>query len=157
MITIDELMTTEPYTLRETDTLADAWKIMTDKHIRHIPIIDQDANLLGLVTQRDVLAATQPFSMHDGKNALDESGSDIELSSIMIKNIKVLHENDSVRQAAIYMQSHKYGCLPVVLKEKLVGIITDSDFIAVAINLIEQIELMEDEPVDDLDLQEISV
>jgi predicted transcriptional regulator len=50
-----------------------------------------------------------------------------------------------LRTAAMYMQAHKYGCLPVVSDNKLVGIITDSDFIAIAINLIEQAELNEEE------------
>ena len=52
MITIEEFMTPEPYTLSETDSLDDARKIMTEKHIRHIPIIDNDNHVLGLVTKR---------------------------------------------------------------------------------------------------------
>jgi CBS domain-containing membrane protein len=50
-----------------------------------------------------------------------------------------------LRTAAIYMQSHKYGCLPVVSDGRLAGIITDSDFVAIAINLVEQAELNEEE------------
>ena len=50
------------------------------------------------------------------------------------------------------MQSHKHGCLPVVADGKLVGIITDSDFISIAINLLEQVELLEEQDEDyDLD------
>ena len=42
MITIEEFMTSEPYTLREADSINDAWEIMIGKNIRHIPIIDDE-------------------------------------------------------------------------------------------------------------------
>ena len=151
MITIDEFMTPEPYTLRETDSIDDARKVMTEKHIRHIPVTDNDNHMLGLVTQRDVLAATEPV------NVSHESDPDIRLSDIMIRNVSSIHKTGSLRQAAMYLQSHKYGCLPVVSDDRLVGIITDTDFIAIAINLLEQVELCEEESViedtmDDLEL-----
>ena len=69
MIKIDEFMTEKPYTLRENDSLSDARKIMTERHIRHIPITDDDDHLLGLVTQRDVLAATAPGSAQQTRSA----------------------------------------------------------------------------------------
>jgi len=156
MITIDEFMTPEPYTLRETDSIDDARKVMTEKHIRHIPVTDNDNHMLGLVTQRDVLAATEPV------NVSHESDSDIRLSDIMIRNVSSIHKTGSLRQAAMYLQSHKYGCLPVVSDDRLVGIITDTDFIAIAINLLEQVELSEEENViegtmDDIELPEVEV
>lgn len=156
MITIDELMTSNPYTLRATDSLDDARNIMTEKHIRHIPVTDSDNHLLGLVTQRDILEATVPRSNSQQKTAPHENV--IKLSDIMIRNVNVVHKSDSVRQAAIHLQSHKYGCLPVVEDDCLIGIITDSDFIDIAINLIEQVEIAEDvvefetETLDDIDM-----
>jgi CBS domain-containing protein len=145
MITIEEFMTSEPYTLRETDSINDAWEIMIGKHIRHIPITDDNNHVLGLVTQRDVLAATEPGAILEAKSASHELKSDIKLSDIMIRDVSVIHQSDSLRQAALYLQSHKYGCLPVVLDDRLVGIITDSDFIDIAINLLEQVELTEED------------
>lgn len=143
MITIEEFMTREPYTLRETDSLDNARKIMTEKHIRHIPITDDDNHVLGLVTQRDVLAATEPGWKKAEENKSSESA--IRLSDIMIRGVSIIHKADSLRRAAMYLQSHKYGCLPVVSDECLVGIITDSDFIDIAINLLEQVEIAEEE------------
>ena len=146
MITIDEFMTTDPCTLRDTDTINDARQIMTEKHIRHIPIIDSENHVLGLVTQRDVLAATGPVLLPSDKSDSVDANVDIKLTEIMIRNVRVVHQSDSLRQAAVYLQAHKYGCLPVVSDDCLVGIITDSDFIAIAINLLEQAELSEDIP-----------
>ena len=148
MITIDELMTSDPFTLSENDSLDDARNIMTEKHFRHIPITNSDKHLLGLVTQRDVLEATVPRS---GSKSNEE---DIKLSDIMIQNVSVIHQSDSVRQAAIFLQAHKYGCLPVVSDDGLVGIITDSDFIDIAINLLEQVEIAEEVPDVETDMME---
>jgi len=139
MITIQEFMTEKPYTLRETDLVTDARQIMTEKNIRHIPVTDSNKHLLGLVTQRDVLAATGPGLMQES-----EADLNIKLADIMIRNVRVIGEDDSLRQAAVYMQSHKYGCLPVISNDCLVGIITDSDFVAIAINLLEQAEQSEE-------------
>ena len=138
-------MTSEPYTLRESDTLNDARKIMTEKHIRHIPITDDDNHVIGLVTQRDVLAATRPEMMQQADAASSDDGSDISLSDIMVRDVSVIHQSDSLRRAALFIQSHKYGCLPVISDDRLVGIITDSDFIDIAINLLEQVELSEED------------
>ena len=149
MITVNEFMTPKPYTLREIDTIGDARKIMTEKHIRHIPITDNENRVLGLVTQRDVLAATEPGLNQGDENASQVSGSDTRLSDIMIRDVRLVSEDDSLRQAAVYMQSHKYGCFPVVTDNQLVGIITDSDFVSIAINLLEQAELSEEEIVMD--------
>ena len=139
MIKVEEFMTSELLTMGESDTVEDARRVMTEKNIRHIPVTDGDGGLLGLVTQRDILAATQPETTQQG------GGATARLSDIMIKDVSVIHNTDSLRTAAMYMQTHKYGCLPVVSDGHLVGIITDSDFIAIAINLIEQADLSEEE------------
>jgi CBS domain-containing protein len=56
MITVDEIMTTKLFTLPATATLADAIRIMAEESIRHIPIMDAEGKLEGLVTRHDVLA-----------------------------------------------------------------------------------------------------
>lgn len=145
MITIEEFMTADPYTLSEHNSLYHARKVMTERHIRHIPITDNNNHLLGLITQRDILAATDPASKQQTKSAPDSDGRDIMLSDVMIRDISVIHKTDSLREAALYIRTHKYGCLPVLSDDCLIGIITDSDFIDIAINLLEQVEVTEDE------------
>lgn len=154
MITIDEFMTPEPYTLRESDSINDAWEVMIGKHIRHIPIVDSDNHVLGLVTQRDVLAATEPGAIREAERASHEVRSNTTLADIMVRDVSVIQQTDSLRRAALYLQSHKYGCLPVVSEDRLVGIITDSDFIDIAINLIEQAELTEQDTEMDIELED---
>jgi CBS domain-containing protein len=65
----------------------------------------------------------------------------------MVTEVATVDEHASLRQAALFLEKHGIGCLPVVTGDKLRGIITDTDFVGVAINLLELLE--ETEPVDD--------
>ena len=147
MITVADIMTTQPYTLRETDVIDAARQLMAEKHIRHIPIVSEAGKLLGLVTQRDLLAASIPklVDVNETERAAFETST--TLDQIMTTELSVISEKMSLREAALRLQGHKYGCLPVLSEGKLKGIITDSDFVAVAINLLEQLELTE--PLDE--------
>ncbi|WP_261816690.1 CBS domain-containing protein [Vibrio gallicus] len=135
MITIAELMTRTPYTLLRSNTLADARKLMAEHDIRHVPVVDTDDKLLGLITQRDILAA-QDSSLQVNPNS-DAYTLETPLNLAMRKNVLTVSPRAGLRESALVMQKRKVGCLPVVSNHILVGIITDSDFVSVAINLLE--------------------
>jgi CBS domain-containing protein len=145
MITIREIMTTNPYTLRPDDNIGDAQRLMAEHHVRHVPIVDGSGRLAGMVSQRDVLAAdlsrVAPLAGHD-REAFESA---VPLRNIMTPTPLVVGTGDSLRLAAMRLQRQKIGCLPVVDGERLVGIITDYDFVGVAIDLLEQAELAEPE------------
>ncbi len=143
MLTVAEIMTREPYTLTPDDTLADARQMLAAHHIRHIPIVSADNSLIGLVSQRDVLAAGDTSVLNEGGGGPRENY--VALSSIMSSPVQTADESSSLRGAAMHLQKYKLGCLPVLRDGKLVGIITDSDFVAIAINLMEQLESGEPE------------
>lgn len=147
MITVADVMTTRPYTLKGTDVIDTARKLMTEKNIRHIPILSEEGALLGLVTHRDLLSVSisDLVELEDGDRQRIETSTPLE--KIMTTKLSVVPETMSLREAALRLQDHKYGCLPVVGQGALKGIITDSDFVAVAINLLEQLELTE--PLDE--------
>ncbi len=65
----------------------------------------------------------------------------------MVTHTATVDERASMRQAALFLEKHHIGCLPVLTDGKLHGIITDTDFVSVAINLLEQLE--DSEPVED--------
>ena len=71
----------------------------------------------------------------------------------MVTKVATVRENATLRQAALFLEKHRIGCLPVVTDGKLVGIITDTDFVGVAINLLEQIEELE--PIEEEFAEEI--
>ena len=148
MLSVAEIMTSDPYTLGPDDSLADARKLMAEHHIRHIPIIDGDGRLVGLVSQRDVLAAADSSVLPDqAAHAAEERY--VALSAVMTSSVQTVDESASLRGTAMHLQQNRLGCMPVTSDDKLVGIITDSDFVSVAINLMEQLE--ENEPEEDFD------
>ncbi len=59
MIKVEDMMTRNPHTLLRSHSLADAKHLMEEHDIRHVPVVDTDHKLLGVVTQRDVLAAQE--------------------------------------------------------------------------------------------------
>lgn len=137
MITVDEIMTTELHTLPATATLADAIRVMAAESIRHIPVLDANGTLEGLVTRHDVLA-TLDSTLRVTTERRDPAT--IPLAEIMTRNVATVDGNANLRQAALFLEKKKYSCLPVMTEGRLLGIVTDADLVAVAINLIEQLE-----------------
>ena len=143
MFSIDAIMSTNLVTVEPSATLAEARTRMHDNRIHHIPVVEGD-QLVGLVTLTNVLAATDSF-LRDDKSRIH--ANEIGISDAMVTDVATVDVNASLRHAALFLERHKIGCLPVLDDDKLVGIITDTDFVGVAINLLEQIE--ETEPVDE--------
>ena len=144
MISIDEIMVTDLVTLTADDSLATAMQVMGEKGIRHLPIVTGDGKLHGLVTQSDVLAAS---ASNLSGQVTERKPSEIRIGEFMTRDVATVDERASLRQAAIFLQRHKYGCLPIVTDGELRGIVTDTDFVGVAINLLEQLELTEPEEI----------
>ena len=143
MLTVAEIMTREPYTLTPDASLADARRLMAEHHIRHIPVVTGDGALAGLVSQRDVLAAEDSRLARGA--AAGVSPGEVALAAVMTAPVQSIDEHASLRGTALHLQRNKLGCLPVLRNGLLVGIITDSDFVAIAINLMEQLEISEPE------------
>jgi len=144
MFSLDTIMSTDLITLKPEATLAEARSLMQSNRIHHLPVIDDDEELVGLVTLTNVLAATDSF-LRDPENRIH--AVDIRAKDVMVTDLATIDERASLRQAALFIEKHNIGCLPIVTDGKLRGIITDTDFVAVAINLLEQIESTE--PVDE--------
>ena len=147
MLSVAEIMTAQPYTLSPDDSLAEARRMMSEHHIRHIPVVSGNGLLVGVVSQRDVLAAADSSVLPD-QAAHQQEERYVALSTIMTSPVQTVAEQASLRGTAMQLLQNRLGCLPVTRDEKLVGIITDSDFVAIAINLMEQLEQSESEPGD---------
>ena len=140
MFSIEAIMSTDLITVPQSASLAEARALMHSNRIHHLPVVDDDGGLVGLVTLTNVLAGTDSI-LRDPDSRLH--AEDVKIEDVMVKDIATVDERASLRQAALFLEKHRIGCLPVVTDGKLRGIITDSDFIAIAINLLEQIEATE--------------
>jgi len=143
MFSIESIMSTDLITLPPMATLAEARSLMHANRVHHLPVINENADLVGLVTLSNVLAATDSV-LRDADNRIH--AAEILVKDIMVTDLATIDEHASLRQAALFIEKHQIGCLPIVTNGKLRGIITDTDFVGVAINLLEQIE--NTEPVD---------
>ena len=143
MFSIEAIMSTDLITLPPTANLAEARRLMQSNRIHHLPIVEGDGEIVGLITLTNVLSATDSCLRED-ENRLH--ADEICVRDVMVTDLATVDEHASLRQAALFLEKHKIGCLPVVTKGKLRGIITDTDFVGVAINLLEQIE--DTEPLD---------
>ncbi|HSN52709.1 MAG TPA: CBS domain-containing protein, partial [Woeseiaceae bacterium] len=143
MFTLESIMTTELITLLPTANLAEARELMHRHKIHHLPVVNDNNTLIGLVTLTNLLAATDSI-LRDPDNSIHPE--DVIVKDIMVTDVATVDEHASLRQAALFLEKHRIGCLPVVTDGMLKGIITETDFVAVAINLLEQLE--ESEPDD---------
>ncbi len=144
MFSIESVMSKELITALPSESLADARARMQANQIHHLPIVDDDGQLVGLITLTNLLAATDSI-LRDQENRIH--ANEILIEDVMVIDVATIDEQAGLRQAALFLEKHRIGCLPVVTNGELKGIITDTDFVAIAINLLEQVE--DSEPVEE--------
>jgi acetoin utilization protein AcuB len=128
---VEEIMKTDVATLFPTDTIADAMKLMELRKIRHIPVVDNQNHLLGLVTVANISEAT-PSIFHANEHPEDLKKP---LETIMERNIITGHPLDFVEEVAGLFYEHKISCIPIINARKLVGIVTETDLLRTLVEL----------------------
>ena len=139
MITVREVMSTDLLTMNETATVAQARQAMSQGRIRHIPVVNGNGQFVGLLTQRDVLAASLSTLADTGRDEREDLESHIPVREVMQTDLAVVEEDTDLREAAEYLLDHKIGCLPVVTEGALVGIITEADFLRLVVHLLNKL------------------
>lgn len=124
-------MKTDVAVLFPADTIADAIQLMDTRKIRHIPIVDQDRHLQGLITVANISEAT-PSIFHANEHPEDLKKP---LETIMEKNVITGHPLDFVEEAAGLFYEHKISCIPIIHDGKLVGIVTETDLLRTMVEL----------------------
>jgi len=133
MISVETIMSPDPITLGPDDTLGTAHDLMNEKHIHHIPIVEKDGSLVGLISHRDILAASGSVLRNNPSD-----NTQVHLRDIMTADVVSIPPGTGTLKAAQYIHNSRHGCLPVVDDGALIGIITEYDFVEVAINLLER-------------------
>ncbi len=126
---VADLMTKEVVTLYRNDEIALADDLMNLGRVRHIPVVDEDETLVGIITQRDLFRSALLQSLGYGKNVRDPTLAGIRIKELMTTNVITTHSSTPLRDAAELMLHQKVGCLPVLDEGKLAGILTEADFV----------------------------
>ena len=137
MITVEELMTTEIFTLTPDDTAHRAHELMAENRIRHLPVLDKDGSMIGLVTERDLLAASVSALAELSEQERGEMEAGIPVSALMSIELVYADLDTSLSEAAAYLLKSAHGCLPVLHEGALRGIITETDIVAMTARILD--------------------
>lgn len=140
MFQVKNIMTKDVFTLNQHDSLSAAKDLMNLARIRHIPIVDDAGRFAGLLTHRDILAATISELAGIDRETQDEIEAGIPITEIMQTDVVTVSPDLSLKEAARLLLEEKYGCLPVVCDATLCGIITEADFLRLTIDLMDAVE-----------------
>ena len=129
---VEEWMSAPPIVVAPTSSLVEAQRLMDQHGVRRLPVVQND-RLVGIVTRGDLRAA-QPsaastLSVYEWRTLL----SQVMVAECMSHNPVAIAPDASAIEAGEQMLAHKIGGLPVVLGERVVGVITESDLLRLLI------------------------
>jgi len=127
--TVEQFMVTDLFTVRAEDVVRLAASLMHWRHVRHVPVEDDEGKLIGVISHRDLLE-----HLALGKTA---DGSEYVVRDIMKKDVITVSPETSTLEALRLMRDYNIGCLPVVRDGRLIGLITAYDFLTVSAKLLE--------------------
>jgi CBS domain-containing protein len=138
--TVEQFMTTDLFTVTPEDAVELAANLMHWKHIRHVPVEDNKGQLVGIISHRDLL---EVFAA--GRS---DPASATPVREIMRTDLISIGPETPTLEALYLMRDKNIGCLPVVDKKQLVGMITAHDFLTVSAKLLEErlLDLRSDRP-----------
>lgn len=129
---VRDIMTTPVETMSVGDTLAQAREQLRRGRIRHLPVVDGEDRLVGLLTHRQILGAWLSHGQPN-REAPDVIGQEIPVEMLMANDILTVDPETTAAKAAELLTSYKFGCLPVVdERHHLIGILTEADFVRFA-------------------------
>jgi len=129
--TVKDIMTEIVQTLRVGDTLAMARRQIERGGVHHLPVIDEDERVIGLITYHRLLEA---WLSHGRPNteSVGEVAGDISVDMLMEKDVVTVEPKTTAAEAARLIETNRFGSLPVTKDDKLVGIVTAGDFVRFA-------------------------
>jgi len=129
--TVGQFMSTDLFTVRPNDLVDLAASLMDWRHIRHVPVEDEDGRLVGLVTHRGLLRLLS-------RSPTTPDATSLTVREIMKPNPTCVTSTTPTLEAIEIMRRSGIGCLPVVDGNQLVGIVTSYDFLTATATLFKQ-------------------
>ncbi len=139
-IKVDEIMMKKFIFIHEDDRFSLVEEKLREFNIRHLPVIDDNNKLVGIITQRDLYRIQSPRHLEDDTWYYDQKSLDSHiLKYVMTKDPCAINPQDPAAKAVLLMAERKYGCLPVVKKDRtLCGIVTRHDILKIAAQILRE-------------------
>lgn len=133
MKTVDKIMTTEVVTVFETATFSEVKQIFDTHHFHHIPVLDFDSKLKGIISKEDLAKASYILTLNTtGKTYTQKEFDYISAKDMMSVYPVFLTPEDEIDLAADVFLSNKMHALPILDDGRLVGIVTTHDVLRYA-------------------------
>jgi acetoin utilization protein AcuB len=134
---IREMMQKNPITIHPEASFYEALALIRDKGIRHLPVVDKNGHLVGILTDGDIREAAPSDATSLSVHELQYLLGKLKVSAFMTPKSKMITiSSDTIIEEAVQlMHDHKIGCLPVVDGDNLAGLITETDALALLVDL----------------------
>lgn len=127
--TVGQLMTRTVLTVEQNQKLATADDVMRLGHIRHVLAVDEEGTLQGVVSQRDLFLGGLLRALGYGSRSKEQALDGLRVKDAMKTVLVTTTADTTLESAARLMAENKIGCLPVLDAGRLVGILTEGDFV----------------------------
>jgi acetoin utilization protein AcuB len=128
---VKDRMTSDPVVITTDTSLKEALEIVRSKPFRHLPVLDENGKLVGIVTEKSLVYASPTSTTALSVFEVDYILSRTKVGQIIQGSVVTVGPDWPVEEAARVMVDRRIGCLPVVEDDKLVGIISDTDIFRV--------------------------
>ncbi len=137
-VELQEAMTSPVLSVKINAPFRDVVRSLHEHRIRHLPIVNKDTEVVGIISQRDLYKLQPPHKNEEGVWVYDMDMMDgFILEKVMTANPFTLSLKNTMADAIGPMVRHKYGCIPIVDKDKkLCGIITQYDILKMAFDIL---------------------
>ena len=132
MTLVRDIMSSNVTTLGRNDKLSAVGDLMKIDRIRHMPILDEQGSVVGIVSQRDLFLSALVRALGFGTSATEKVLDSLLVKEVMTRDVITTTPDTPLAAAAQLMCDKKVGCLPVVDGDSVVGILTEGDFVAAA-------------------------
>lgn len=126
---VRDLMTEVVLSVHADDTVEQVYGLMNDRGIRHLTVVDADGDLVGIVSHRDLLRHSRIERAEVPVFLMREILRRTLVEDVMTSEVETVEPDLPLSEAAQVMFDNKFGCLPVLEDSRLVGILTESDFV----------------------------
>ncbi|MEZ4229381.1 MAG: CBS domain-containing protein [Polyangiaceae bacterium] len=133
-LTVADVMSRDPETVGPNDQLLEAERLMNDHRFRHVPVVDDDELVVGVLSQRDLFHSALLKCVGYGEHGVTKLLDMFLVKEAMKTDVVSVTPDAPLSSAAELMLERKLGCLPVLTATVFVGILTESDFVKLASN-----------------------